>query len=225
MATPSSGQNGAVTAGPTEESLTVVVGERRPVVRQALRRLLGDDAAITVIDDAADTKSLLVAAEANQVNVVVVAHQPPLLDAFEVVRGFRPRRLSTRVIVLVDCSPATHRAFLDCGASACMSGSVTARQLLAAIAACGVLGLDLPYGCGTDSIEIPAVEETSPILSEREQQVLRMIAADKNPKAIATELYLSTATVRSHLARIYRKLSVSGAPAAVAEGFRRGVLF
>jgi DNA-binding NarL/FixJ family response regulator len=61
-------------------------------------------------------------------------------------------------------------------------------------------------------------------LSRREIEVVRLMAAGHSNRAIAETLFLSEATVKTHLVRIYRKLEVANRPAAVSEAVRRGLL-
>lgn len=61
-------------------------------------------------------------------------------------------------------------------------------------------------------------------LSGREIEVVRLMARGRSNRAIAETLFLSEATVKTHLVRIYRKLRVSNRPAAVSEAVRRGLL-
>ena len=68
------------------------------------------------------------------------------------------------------------------------------------------------------------VNADRPVLTEREHEILRLIADGKSAPAIGAELYLSTATVKTHLAHIYDKLGVSDRAAAVAEAMRRRLL-
>ena len=64
----------------------------------------------------------------------------------------------------------------------------------------------------------------SPGVTERERQVVRLMADGHSNRAIAQSLYLSEATVKTHLVRIYRKLGVDNRAAAVSEAVRRGLL-
>jgi two-component system nitrate/nitrite response regulator NarL len=66
--------------------------------------------------------------------------------------------------------------------------------------------------------------ERRPVLSPREQQVLRLIADGGSAPAIARELHLSPSTVKSHLQTLYEKLGVSDRAAAVAAAMRAGLL-
>ena len=61
-------------------------------------------------------------------------------------------------------------------------------------------------------------------LTRREQEILDLLAVGASAPDIASQLYLSTATVKTHLHNLYRKLDVSDRAAAVAEGMRRGLI-
>jgi DNA-binding NarL/FixJ family response regulator len=66
--------------------------------------------------------------------------------------------------------------------------------------------------------------EDRPALSERETQVLELVAEGTSNRQIAKELFVSEATVKTHLARLYDKLGVADRAAAVATAYRAGIL-
>jgi ATP/maltotriose-dependent transcriptional regulator MalT len=61
-------------------------------------------------------------------------------------------------------------------------------------------------------------------LTKREREILGLIAEGRSAAQVGGELALSTSTVKTHLTHIYEKLDVSGAPAAVHEAMRLGIL-
>jgi DNA-binding NarL/FixJ family response regulator len=81
------------------------------------------------------------------------------------------------------------------------------------------------YRAACQRTQVPAYRgEASPGLSLRERQTLALLCAGYGPYAIACELGLATATVRTHLRSIYAKLGVHDRAAAVEEGRRRGIV-
>jgi ATP/maltotriose-dependent transcriptional regulator MalT len=64
----------------------------------------------------------------------------------------------------------------------------------------------------------------TPLLSEREQQILRLIADGKSVPNMAKELYLAQTTIKTHIRRLYEKLGVSDRGAAVAYAMRNQML-
>ncbi|MGW0656580.1 response regulator transcription factor, partial [Streptomyces umbrinus] len=65
---------------------------------------------------------------------------------------------------------------------------------------------------------------TDPVLSERELEVIALLARGHSNRAIATALHLAEATVKTHLVRIYRKLGTENRAGTVSEAVRRGLL-
>lgn len=68
------------------------------------------------------------------------------------------------------------------------------------------------------------VVSPAPELTQREREVVRLMADGHSNRSIAQALYLGEATVKTHLVRIYRKLGVDNRAAAVAEAVRQGLL-
>ena len=62
------------------------------------------------------------------------------------------------------------------------------------------------------------------MLSDRELQILTLVADGKTNKQIGSDLYLSSATIHSHLKNVFRKLDANDRAHAVAKGFRSGML-
>ena len=82
-----------------------------------------------------------------------------------------------------------------------------------------VVDLDL-----TGVLQPPGDPDGTSPLSERELEVLRLLADGMSNKELARALFISRATVKSHMENILRKLGVPDRAAAVAEGFRRGLV-
>jgi len=74
------------------------------------------------------------------------------------------------------------------------------------------------------SLSTPDVETGAVALSERELEVLSLLAKGMTNKDVAAALFISRATVKTHIENLLRKLNANDRAAAVAEGFRRGLL-
>jgi DNA-binding NarL/FixJ family response regulator len=68
------------------------------------------------------------------------------------------------------------------------------------------------------------MSDPAPALSDRETQVVRLLAEGRNNRGIAAALFLSEATIKTHLVRIYRKLGTENRVGTVAEAARRGLI-
>ena len=151
----------------------------------------------------------------------------PELDGLQVANAVERDALGTRVLML--------SAFMDrpivfqamaAGAAGYLSKDADRLEITDAILAVHrgetVLAPEVQAGIAAEvrSRWRPAM----PSLSERERQVLEMIAEGMSAPEMGRRLFLSPATVKSHLQSLYEKLGVSDRAAAVAEAMRRGLL-
>jgi two-component system nitrate/nitrite response regulator NarL len=206
-------------------AISLVVGDRRPLVRRGIERAFEGILEVRIIGTASATDDLISLITESHPTVATVGHCVPDLDAFAVLSGVNAAHAATKVLVLTDDWSACARAFAESGAACSLPQATTSNRLKAAVLACGLLGVNLSWQSLAPLEDGDSTTRTSAgLLSIRERDVIQLLAEDKSPNTIAGELFVSTATIRTHLSGIYRKLGVSGAPGAVAEGFRRGLL-
>jgi two-component system nitrate/nitrite response regulator NarL len=112
------------------------------------------------------------------------------------------------------------------GAAGYLTKYADARELCDAISAVArgrtVLAPELQTGIAGE-IRLRAVHDR-PFLSDREREILKLVAKGVTAPEIGKMLHLSTATVKTHLHHVYEKLKVAERAAAVAEAMRRGLL-
>jgi DNA-binding NarL/FixJ family response regulator len=204
----------------------VLTAEAHPLVRKGVATSLAAVSGLRVVGEAANHQRVTEILRDREVDVIVAGHLPPVLDGFALLQATRALRRQTHVILLADGMKDAQAAF-RAGAAAWLPKSVTPEQLVAAVRAAVLVGnivtADLMHDLiGVARVRAPAGEEAA--LSQREREVLQLVASDKRVSDVARELYVTDATVRTHLARIYRKLFVSSAAAAVAEAMRRRLI-
>ena len=151
----------------------------------------------------------------------------PDLDGLDVVRAITRDGLATRCLLLSALTdPAVVFQALQEGASGYLSKEARRSEIVEAVLAVAagrtVVAPALTEGL-VDQIRLRA-ERSGPVLTPREQEVLRGFAEGKSIPQIAGELYLGASTVKTHAQHVYEKLGVSDRAAAVAEGMRRGLL-
>lgn len=203
----------------------VVIVDDHPVVRAGLRAVLGAREDIEVVADLARGEDLLAElARGATLDVVLMDLQlgPDALGGAEITRRVRAAGGPPVVVVTTYDSDADIVAALDAGASGYLLKDAPTEDLVAAVraAAAGRTTLD------------PAVQERlvdrlrSPAtaLTTREVEVLERLAQGDSNEAIAAALFLSRATVKTHLVHIYDKLGVTSRTAAVARARSRGIL-
>jgi DNA-binding NarL/FixJ family response regulator len=125
--------------------------------------------------------------------------------------------------IVVLTSHSTHsdvQRALDAGALGYVLKAGPPDELFRAVRAAATGGLTLSPGAAV----LFARGGEHPLLSDREIQVLRLLAEGMTNRAIAKSLFLTEATVKSHLVRIFRKLDTDSRSATIAEAHRRGLI-
>jgi two-component system nitrate/nitrite response regulator NarL len=210
-----------------ESRASVVVADDHPVYRGAIAGIVEAHPELELVGEAETGRKALELIVGVRPDVAVVDVRMPDLDGIGVLRAVVRDGLPTRVMLLsAEVDGATAHDAVAAGAAGYVSKQSGAADIGKAIMAVAhgdtVLAPEIQSGLAA---EIRARAETSPrLLSDRELEVLKMTADGRSAPEIGRELYLSAATVKTHLQRIYEKLGVTDRASAVAEGMRRGLL-
>lgn len=211
----------------TSSRTTVLVADDHPLYREAVSRAVSARADLELIGVAEDGPGALEAIRAHHPAVAVLDVQMPGLDGVGVLEAIGRAALATRVVLLsADVDGPTVYAAVAGGAGAYLSKSASSDRICDAIAAVGRGEVVLPaeIQAGLAAQIQTQTRPVGPQLTERERQVLALIAQGLSAPAIGRELHLGTATIKTHLHTLYEKLGVSDRAAAVAEAMRRGML-
>ena len=206
----------------------VVVADDHPLFRDGIERAVRERPDFELIGAAADGREALALIRERAPRVAVLDLRLPGLDGFGVLNAVTRDGLPTRVLILSASGDAelVYRAVQ--GGAAGYSRKESDRQaILDAIAAVarGETVIEPGLQAGVfDQIRVRAAHEDRPILTEREREVLALMADGRSGPQIADELIIALPTVKTHQARLYEKLGVSDRAAAVAEAMRRGLL-
>ena len=207
-------------------ALRVVVAEDHPIYRDGVVQALRDDGC-EVVAVCARGDEAIEAIRAHVPEVAVIDHRMPGGGALEVLAALRAAGCPTRVLVLsalVEGDVVVQT--LEAGASGYLAKESPRTEIRAAvreIASGGsVIGAELQGGL-IEQIRRRAAPDL-PQLSNREAEILALLAEGLSAPQIAEKLIIGQATVKTHLQHIYEKLGVSDRAHAVAEAMRRGVL-
>ncbi|OUZ12156.1 DNA-binding response regulator [Aeromicrobium sp. PE09-221] len=210
----------------------VVVVDDQTLVRQGIRTLL-DLAGIEVVGEADDGESALVAIEGSAPDVVLLDLRMPQYDGIWTLNRLRERDSDVPVLVLTtfDDDELVLEA-LRAGARGYLLKDVTVEQLARAVATLAEGGTLIaptitdrlvrairsgPPPVGADA---PAVQE----LTEREVEVLRLVAAGYSNREIAEVVFLAEGTVKNHVSTILLKLGARDRTRAVLRALHEGIL-
>jgi DNA-binding NarL/FixJ family response regulator len=209
--------------------IKVLVADDHQIVRDGLNALLGALDGIEVVGLAADGVDALHLVEETAPDVVVMDIQMPRLDGLEATRRITARHPGVKVVMLtMNEDDETVLAAIRGGASGYLlkgSGADEVQHAIRAAAAGGmVFGATLAakvaaYFSGGLRTGAP---EPFPELTERERQVLRLLAAGRSNDQIAGELFVSSKTVRNAVSGIYAKLHAAGRAEAIVKAREAG---
>ncbi|NJL04517.1 MAG: response regulator transcription factor [Chloroflexaceae bacterium] len=202
--------------------IRILIADDHPVVRTGLHGMLAGQAGFSVIGEARTGAEAVALALRLQPDVVLMDLRMPEMDGIAAVKALREKLPGTHVLVLTSyVSDYDVRAALDAGAKGYLLKDAPREELYRAIrlAAAGKPAL----GPGLAERILPYMTASANLLSEREIEILRLVAQGRANKEIAHRLHISEATVKTHLGHIYRKLDVADRAAAVAVALQRGL--
>jgi two-component system, NarL family, nitrate/nitrite response regulator NarL len=211
----------------SDRRVRVVVGDDHPVYRDGVVRALANSGRTAVVAAVGDGQGALEAIRQHEPDVALLDYKMPGLDGIAIAHAVARDHLPTRVLLLSASTEGAvvYRAIQD-GAAGYLSKESDRDDIVAAVMACArgesVLPPELVTTLATQ-VRQHAHSQT-PLLSEREQQILRLIADGKSVPNMAKELYLAQTTIKTHIRRLYEKLGVSDRGAAVAYAMRNQML-
>jgi two-component system nitrate/nitrite response regulator NarL len=209
------------------DKVRVVVGDDHPMFRDGGVRALISSGEIDVVAEADDGTSALAAIREHRPAVALLDYRMPGMDGAQVAAAVIRDGLPTRVLLISahDDAAIVYHAIQE-GASGFLPKESTRAEIVAAVINCSRGHDVLPAGlaAGLAGEIRRRAEPAGPALSPREREVLDLIADGKPIPAIASQLFLSPSTVKTHVQRLYEKLGVGDRAAAVAEAMRRRLL-
>ena len=207
--------------------IRLVIADDHPVVRDGLSGIFESDPGFEVLGQAADGAQAVDLAERLGPDVVLMDLRMPGTDGLGAIAEIARRGLAARVLVLTtydtdaDVLPA-----IQAGATGYLLKDAPRTELLRAVraAARGESVLSPSVASRVlGRVRRPSNDEPDN-LSPRELEILELVARGTTNREAAKRLFISEATVKTHLLHIYAKLGVNDRAAAVAVGFDRGLL-
>ena len=204
--------------------IRLLIADDHPVVRDGLRGALTGEDDIEVVGQAGDGAEALELVRGLDVDVVLMDLRMPRMSGLEAISALAAEAPHVRVLVLTtfdserDVLPA-----VEAGATGYLLKDALPEDLVAAVRAVhrgeSVLA--------PSAVRLLMGQVRGPggrSLSDRELEVLRLVADGASNRKAASLLFISEASIKTHLQHVYDKLGVRDRAAAVAEGYRRGLL-
>jgi DNA-binding NarL/FixJ family response regulator len=205
-------------------TIRLLIVDDHPIFRDGLRGIFADEPAFAVVGEAANGAEAVALVERLGVDVVLMDLRMPEMGGVEAIRRLAQAAPAVRILVLTtfdtdsDVLPA-----IEAGATGYLLKDAPREELLRAVRA----------AARGEAVLSPSVavrlmgqlrKPASDPLSQREREVLRLIAVGATNREVAARLFVSEATIKTHLLHIYEKLGVRDRAAAVGEAYKRGLL-
>jgi DNA-binding NarL/FixJ family response regulator len=208
-------------------ALRLVVVDDHPVVRDGLRGMLGTQPDFAIVGEAATGSEALTVVEAVRPDVVLTDLRLPEPSGGALIRLLLERVPTARVLVLTthdtdsDVLPA-----VEAGAIGYLLKDAPREELFRAVraAARGEAVLSPSVAAVLLARVRPGRPAPTTRLSAREREILALVAEGRTNRETAAALFISEATVKTHLLHIYAKLEVPDRASAVSAAHRRGIL-
>jgi DNA-binding NarL/FixJ family response regulator len=202
--------------------IRLLIADDHPVVRDGLSSMFARDPDFEVVGEAGDGAEAVRVAETVRPDVILMDLRMPGMDGVSATRELAGR--GARVLVLTTYDTDAHvLPAIEAGATGYLLKDAPRDELLRAVRA-AARG-EAVLAPSVAALLMSRVRTPAPgPLSQRELEVLQLVAAGGTNREAAASLFVTEATIKSHLLNIYAKLGVGDRAAAVTEAFNRGLL-
>lgn len=204
---------------------SILLVDDHQLVRQALRRAL-EDAGFEIAGEARDGEEAVALAATLHPDVIVMDMTMPIMNGVEASRIIVSQQADVRILLLtMHDEPALVADAISAGVIAFLTKDSSMHDVVETVRriATGEVLLTAEIAAAMLA-EMPAPAVGSSPLSKREREVLQLAADGLSTTEIAETLFISTKTVKNHLANVYDKLEARDRTQAVLSGFRLGII-
>ena len=204
--------------------IRLMIVDDHPVVRDGLTGIFSGEEGFEVVAAAADGSEGVRRARVLKPDVILMDLRMPGLDGVGAIAALERAGVTSRVLVLTTFdTDADVLSAIEAGATGYLLKDAPRAELLRAVRAAARGESVLSPAVASRVLASVRTPQEDP-LSERELEVLALVARGATNREAAKQLFISEATVKTHLLHIYAKLGVGDRAAAVAEAFNRGLL-
>ena len=203
--------------------IRVMVADDHPIVRGGIVALLSAADDLEVVAEASDGLEAVRLAAQHRPDVILMDLRMPGLDGDEATARILAANASTRVVILTTYeSDASILTAIEAGASGYLLKAAPQEEILAGVRS--VARGEVALAPSIAAMLVQRVAKPTVALSPRETEVLALVAQGSSNPQIARALFLSEATVKTHLLHVFEKLGVSDRTRAVTRAMELGIL-
>ena len=206
--------------------IRLLIADDHGVVRQGLRMFLGADPEIEIVGEARDGAEALALARDLRPDVVLMDLLMPVMDGITATAAIRRELPATEVVALTSVlEDATVVDAVRAGAIGYLLKDTEAHELRRSIKAAAAGQVQLAPGAAARLLhEVRTPERSLEPLTERETEVLRLLAQGKSNREISQQLSIGEQTVKTHVSHVLEKLGVPSRTQAALYAIRVGLV-
>lgn len=214
--------------------IRVVIVDDQTLVRAGFRALLDSDPDIEVVGEAGDGSEAIEAATDGNADVVLMDIRMPVMDGIEATRRLRARPDPPEVLILTTFD-TDDNAFdaLEAGAAGFLVKDTPPVQLLEAVKAAAAGGAVISPATTRRLVDHLVAARAEPernrsdvldVLTDREREVLELVAGGFSNREIASRLFISELTTKTHVSRVLTKLNLESRVQAAVLAYETGLV-
>jgi len=207
------------------ETTKILLVDDHQVVRDGLRHMLELEEDMEIVGEAGDARDAISKVESLSPDIVLMDIKMPGVDGVELTRQLKQIHPSANIIMLTLYDEYLTQA-IEAGAVGYLLKDIKREELVRAIRAVREGRSPLDLSISRDHLSELALADGKgrSILTERELTVLRLVAEGVTTKEMATQLFLSQASVKRSVSGIFEKLGVRNRSEAVSEAYKRRLI-
>jgi DNA-binding NarL/FixJ family response regulator len=208
----------------TNRAIRLLIVDDHPVVRDGLSGIFAGDPDFEVVGQAANGVEAVTQAQELQADVVLMDLRMPEMGGVEAIKQLRKRTPSAHVIVLTTYDTDSEvLSAIEAGATGYLLKDAPREELIRAVRAAH-RGESVLSPSVAGRLMGRARRPATDVISPRELDVIKLIAGGANNREAAAKLFVSEATIKTHLLHVFEKLGVRDRAAAVSEAYKRHLI-
>jgi DNA-binding NarL/FixJ family response regulator len=207
--------------------IRILLADDHKLVRDGLKQIVASGKDMAVAAEASSGDEVLELVRGQEFDLVLLDMSMPGLAGINLIKRLKLERAKLRILVLSMHGEQQYAArALKAGASGYLTKDSASEQLLGAIRKVAAGGVHISDAVAASLIADRGDASSPPhtLLSDREFEVFRMLAAGQGPGEIADQLHLSIKTVSTHKARIFEKMQLNSTADLVRYALEQGLL-
>jgi DNA-binding NarL/FixJ family response regulator len=212
--------------------IRILLADDHPVVRDGLRALLEREADMAIVAEAADGRETVRLAEEHSPDVVIMDLAMPIMNGIEATRRIVAKSPHTAVVILSMHQDESYvLGSLNAGAKGYLLKDSMRKEVIEAIRAVSQGRSFLTRKVSAmlqedyiSQLRRRGLEDSYELLTDREREILQLIAEGRANKEVATVLNISLTTVETHRTHILQKLDLHSVPELILYAVRKGII-